>query len=370
MPRISIIKAFLKKEIAQTLRDKKMIAVIFFAPIIQMVLFGFALTNEVKNISIHCAYSPQDVLAQKIEKRILESGWFVNAESARESDYSKILSERKAEAVLVIGPRGLLKGIEKDSAEIQLLIDAVNPQRAVQIENYVKNIVSQTVEQEFQGAGPAGAMPAGLNVKILYNPTLKSSFFMIPALLGFILCIFTVMLTGISLSKEKENGTFEKLISSPVTVWEILLGKTLTFSLLGFIVALLMVFGAYVLFGITIKGGILKLLLLFSVFIVSSCAVAIFISILAKTQQQSMMGSLLFLFPALLLSGLVFPVENIPGYAGWIAYVNPLYYLLTALRNIVLKGGDWTVIAQNCIPLVLIGITLLFFGVKKFKSKL
>jgi len=409
MPRFSIIKAFFKKEIAQTLRDKKMIAMIFFAPIVQITLFGFALTNEVKNISISCMYSPRDVLAQKIEQRLLASRWFIQAipchsgldpesilSSYRKtwtpffngaplrsdldtgfhrydkykSDYSKILSERKAEAVLVMQPQGLLKEIENGSAEIQLLIDSVNPQRAVQIENYVKNIVSQTVLQEFGNAQLSGAPPVDLNVKIFYNPSLESPFFMIPALLGFILCIFTVMLTGISLSKEKENGTFEKLISSPVTVWEILLGKTVTYSLLGFIVALLMVLTGYLLFGIIVKGGILKLLFVCSIFIVSSCSVAIFISTLAKTQQQSMMGSFMFLFPALLLSGLIFPVENIPDYARWIAYINPLYYLLTALRNIILKGGDWIVMIQTCVPLALIGTALLIFGVKKFNSKL
>ncbi|MCL2390634.1 MAG: ABC transporter permease, partial [Endomicrobia bacterium] len=348
----------------------KMIAMIFFAPILQMTLFGFALTNEVKNISISCIYSPGDVLARTIEKRFLESGWFVPAESAERTDYSKILSKRKAEAVLVMPSQGLLKEIERGSSGIQLLIDAVNPQRAVQIENYVKNIMSQTVSQELKNT-PAGlAPPVDLNVKILYNPSLESAFFMIPALFGFILCIFTVMLTGISLSKEKENGTFEKLISSPVTVWEILLGKTFTYSILGFIVAFSMVIGAYLLFGITVKGGILKLFLICSIFIVSSCSVAIFISTLAKTQQQAMMGSLIFLFPALLLSGLIFPVENIPVYARWIAYINPLYYLLEALRNIVLKGGDWIVLIQTAVPLALIGTALLIFGVKKFNSKL
>jgi len=359
-----------------------MIAMIFFAPIFQITLFGFALTNEVKNISISCMYSPRDVLAQKIEQRLLASGWFIQAEAdglrvpvfqpygTGSLSRPAMTIKRKAEAVLIMQPQGLLKEIEKGSAEIQLLIDSVNPQRAVQIENYVKNIVSQTVSQELKSAEISGAPPADLNVKIFYNPSLKSPFFMIPALLGFILCIFTVMLTGISLSKEKENGTFEKLISSPVTVWEILLGKTVTYSLIGFIVALLMVFTGYFLFGIIIKGGILKLLFVCSIFIVSSCSVAIFISTLAKTQQQSMMGSFMFLFPALLLSGLVFPVENIPDYARWIAYINPLYYLLTALRNIILKGGDWIVMAQTCIPLALIGTALLIFGVKKFNSKL
>ncbi|MCL2506650.1 MAG: ABC transporter permease [Endomicrobia bacterium] len=347
-----------------------MFAMIFVAPIIQMTLFGFALTNEVKNISISVIYSPHDVLARTIETRLLESGWFVQGKTGNETDHSKILSERKAEAVLVMPSQGFLKEIERGDAKIQLLVDAVNPQRAVQVENYVKNIIAQTVSQEFKNTSSGLALPIDLNVRILYNPSLESSFFMIPALFGFILCIFTVMLTGISLSKEKESGTFEKLISSPVTVWEILLGKTLTYSLLGFIVALSMVAGAYLLFGITIKGGLLKFLLVCSIFIVSSCSVAIFISTLAKTQQQAMMGSLLFLFPALLLSGLIFPVENIPAYAQWIAYINPLYYLLEALRNIVLKGGDWVVIAQNCIPLALIGFALLLFGVKKFNSKL
>ena len=364
MVRFSIIKAFLKKEIAQTLRDKKMFGMIFIAPIIQMTLFGFALTSEVKNISISCVYSPHDVLAQQIEKRLLASGWFVSAES------DGLTTIRNAEAVLVMQSQGFLKEIERGSAEIQLLIDAVNPQRAVQIENYVKNIVSQAVSHELRNTAAGLAPPVDLNVKILYNPSLESAFFMIPALLGFILCIFTIMLTGISLSKEKENGTFEKLISSPVTVWEIILGKTFTYSLLGFIVALSMVVGAYLLFGITVKGGILKLFFVCSIFIVSSCSVAIFISTLAKTQQQAMMGSLIFLFPALLLSGLIFPVENIPVYARWIAYINPLYYLLETLRNIVLKGGDWVVMAHNSFALGLIGTALLIFGVKKFNSKL
>ena len=367
MIRLSVIKGFFKKEIPQAIRDKKMAVVIFIVPLFQLILFGFALTNEVKNISVRCVYGPEEKLMRKFEDSLIASKWFVGAK-AGESDLVKMITQRRAEVVIVSPLEGVERNIERGGAQIQLLIDATNAQRAAQIESYVKNIFAAVLSEHYGAEKSAAGIKA--DVRILYNPSMESAFFMIPALMGFALCILTVLITGMSLSKEKEFGTFEKLISSPVSVGEILLGKTLPYVLLSFIVVPLMLFSGVALFGIPVTGGAIKIFAACLIFIVSSCSVAVFVSTLAKTQQQAMMGSLMFLFPALLLSGLIFPVENIPAAVRWIAYLNPLYYLAALLRNIMLKGGDIAFMLKNCLILLAIGATLAFISVKKFNSKL
>ena len=369
--KLRVLKGFFKKEIPQAIRDKKMAFMIFAMPVFQLILFGFALTTEVRNISVYCAYKPEDALMRRAEQNMTASGWFVNANvPGSNADYTGILTKRRAEVIVVSPPEGLKKALERGSAgnaQVQLLIDATNAQRAMQIESYVKNILAQSISQEYSISVPE---PIKIDVRILYNPSMKSAFYMIPALMGFSLCILTVLITGMSLAKEKEFGTFEKLISSPASPSEILLGKTLPYMLLSFIVVPLMLISGVVLFGIPVAGGILKIFLVCLIFIVSSCSVAVFVSTLAKTQQQAMMGSLMFLFPAILLSGLIFPVENIPAFARWIAYVNPVYYLAGLLRNIILKGGDPLFMLKGCAALILIGGALAFISVKRFGSKL
>ena len=365
--RLRVLKGFFKKEIPQAIRDKKMAAMIFALPVFQLMLFGFALTNEVRNISIRFVYKPDDALMRRAEQNMIASKWFVNAKVSDSGDYAAMLIKRRAEVVVVSPPEGLKKALERGDAQVQLLIDATNAQRAMQIESYVKNILAQTISQEYGISDPE---PIKTDIRILYNPSMESAFYMIPALMGFALCILTVSITGMSLAKEKEFGTFEKLISSPATPAEILLGKTLPYVFLSFIVVPLMLIAGVVLFGIPIAGGVLKVFFVCLLFIVSSCSVAVFVSTLAKTQQQAMMGSMMFLFPALLLSGLIFPVENIPVLARWIAYINPVYHLAGLLRNIILKGGDPVFMLKGCVSLVLIGAALAFISVKRFKSKL
>jgi ABC-2 type transport system permease protein len=365
--RYKVIRGFFKKEIPQTIRDKKMAAVIFALPIVQLILFGFALTNEVKNISVHAVYEPGDYLMSRVEEKLIASKWFKKADVGGENDYIKILTQKKAEAVLAAANKNLAAALEKGNAEIQLLIDATNAQRAMQIETYVKAIANDTIKEHYK---TLREFPIKTNIKILYNPSMQSSYFMIPALMGFALCILTILITGMSLAKEKEQGTFEKLISSPISVIELIAGKTLPYALISFIVAPVMLFTGVILFDMPLAGGVFKVFLVCFIFIISSCSVAIFISTLAKTQQQSMMGSLIFLFPSLLLSGLMFPIENIPVLIRWIAYINPLYYLASLLRNIMLKGGDWAFMLKDCSALFIIGLVLAFISVKRFNSKI
>jgi ABC-2 type transport system permease protein len=367
MPKLKVIKGFFIKEIIQVFRDKKLTAMIFFVPLLQLTLFGLALTNEVKNISILCVYAPEDSLSRQVEERLLASKWFIPAKQSKDLALTSAIVKRDAEAVLIMPPEGLSKALERNEADMQLLIDAANSQRAVQIENYVKNIAAQTISAHY-GLEPQS--PLNMNINILYNPSLESAFYMIPAIMGFVLCILTVLITGMSLAKEKEFGTFEKLISSPATASEILLGKTIPYVFLAFIAAPLIIFAGMIFFDLPVRGGLLKLLIVCLCFIVSSCSIAVFISTLAKTQQQIMMGSLMFLFPSLLLSGLIFPVENIPLFARWLSYINPLYYFLSLLRNIILKGGDLGFMLKNCSALLAIGATLAFISFKKFNDKL
>ncbi|MDR0485744.1 MAG: ABC transporter permease [Elusimicrobiota bacterium] len=362
-----VIKGFFIKELIQTFRDKKMAAMIFAAPIIQLTLFGFALTSDIQNIKMLALYEPDDILAQRIENDLAASGYFIKALPPQGADIIKSIDKRESEVILVFPQGGLKKTLDRGGANMQILIDAVNMQRAIQIENYVKNIVRRTISGELNVAAPLLINP---QIRILYNPSMKSSYFMIPALMGFLLCIITVIITSMSFSKEKEFGAFEKLISSPASAGEILIGKTLPYTAIGFMAVPAVLITGIVVFGVPAAGGIFKIFLSCFIFIISSCSIAIFISTFAKTQQQAMLGSFMFLLPAMILSGLIFPIENMPQIIRWTAYLNPLYYLIVLLRNIMLKGGDWIFVFKNCAFLLGIGAVLAFVGVKKFYAKL
>jgi len=185
-----------------------------------------------------------------------------------------------------------------------------------------------------------------------------------------LLCIITVLLTSMSLVREKELGTFETLISAPVKNWEILLGKTLPFMLLSMVVVHLILLAAIVIFGLPMRGAYWKFLLAAFLFVCTTVSVGTLISTIARRQQQAMMATFLFLFPAIMLSGMMFPIENMPEGLILVAYLNPLKYMLTLLRNILLKGGDDWVFWTNLAALFLIALVAVGASFNRFRQTL
>ncbi len=358
-----IIIGFLKKEFSEALRDIRMCLLIFVLPVLQLIIFGLALSTETKNVKLAIIHNPNDFFARRIFEATLSSSYFI-VESIQNKNPEKLITSKKAEAVMILPSKRLLTQIERNNAKIQILIDATNALRAQTIENYLKNIISNALKNEL---GLKSELPFRFNLRVLFNPSLSTSVFLVPAVLSMILCILTTILTAMSLAREKETGTFETLIVSPLSTLEILIGKTLPYIIIGLIdvpvVLIVAIFG----FNVPLRGSSIILFIASFFFIIATASVGILISTIAKTQQQAMMAGFLFIFPAVLFSGIVFPIENMPLIFKWIPYLDPIQYFVSLLRNIMLKGGDYKLVITNITFLFAIAIIGIILSYKRFK---
>jgi len=342
------VLGFLKKEFVQVLRDPRMRIILMVIPMMQMSVFGLAISTEVKNIKLGTIYNPNDSVFRRIEERSFSSKWFIPAIGRGtlndlNSDPLEQIRSGRADAVLISPPGGITKAIERGEGTVQLLIDASNVIRAQSIERYMQSIINEVIRDEFHIVAPT---PINFDVRILYNPALESAIFMVPGTMAMILCIVTILLTSMSIAREKEMGTFEMIISAPVKTWEVLLGKTIPFILIGLINAASIYMLAIIVFKVPMKGLYWQLAMATLAFIITTVSIGTLISTFAKNQQQAMMGGFIFLFLSNLLAGIMFPLDNMPLIMKTAAYMNPMTYFVKLLRNIMLKGGSpelvWT----------------------------
>lgn len=358
------LRAFIAKELTQSLRDPRMRIILFVLPMMQMMVFGLAVSSEVKNVRIAAVFPPKDTITREVFDRAISSGWFIPANVKGEDPFQWVQANQ-ADAVLVAPAEGVTNALNRGVGQLQLLVDATNVIRAQAVENYIHAIVNQVTRIE-TGNSP----PLSLDVRILYNPSMQSAVFMVPGVMSLILCVITILLTSMSMAREKEMGTFEMIISTPVKTWEILLGKTVPFILLGMADIPLILGLAVFVFKVPMVGSLWALGLAGFVFVCTTVSIGTLISTFADNQQQAMMGGFIFLFVATLLSGLMFPLENMPIPMRALTYINPLAYFITLLRNIMLKGGDASVIWSNLAALTLMAAISIWIAFKRFKPTL
>jgi ABC-2 type transport system permease protein len=355
----AVIKGFIKKEFTQVFRDPRMKGLLFLAPLLQLTLFGIAITNEVSHIKLATLWrgSNQYVLEQ-FEQKIYASTWFEKAilsESDQEKaliDPSFLFSSGQAEVVLMDDP-------QQGKDHIQALINGMNIIRAQGIESYLQSI--------FQSKHKAKAA-IRFETRLLYNPTMETSIFMVPGVMCMLVCVITIILTSMSMAKEKEGGTFEMIIATPAKPWEIFLGKTIPYVLLGLIVFSLVFILAIFGFQVPMRGNAFFLFFAAFLFVCTTVSIGTLISSIAGGQQQAMMGSFLFLFPAILLSGVMFPLENMPAFLKILAWLDPINYFVVLVRNIMLKGGEHAVIMKNMSMLFIMSFFTVSYSIIRFRK--
>lgn len=353
---------FIKKEFLQTLRDPRMRILLFVAPCVQLTIFGVALSSEAKNIRLSLVGAPGDAVLQTIYRNCLASGWFIPAKVTSLDPFTQMQND-ETDAVMVAPAGGLDKslGKERNQGQIQLLINAINVTRGQSIERYFMAVLQGQFKKK---------IPLQFNLRVLYNPALRSAYFLIPGVMSLLVCFITILLTSMSIAKEKELGTFESLIAAPVRTEEVLLGKTIPFAILGMTNIFLIMLVAIFFFNLPLRGSIWWFLLSSLVFVFCTVGIGLLISTLVKNQQQSMMGGFLFLFPSMLLSGLVFPIENMPWLLRIFSYINPLTYFIEILRNITLKGGDAHLLLFDIAILAAMTVASIFVSWWRFKTTL
>ena len=333
---IGFIAGFIKKEFAQSLRDPVMKLFLLAAPVMQMLLFGYAIDTNIKNIRLAFIYRGSDSSAVELAGRIYSGSWLKPAGNTGD-DPNLILESNRADAVLITGPRSLDKQIKENDIKLQLLINAENTIKARAVEAYINAILAGYIKDKYE----IKEGPKGINfvIRVLYNPSMETPLFMIPALMALIMCLATVLLTAMSIAREKELGTFESIIAAPAGRLEIILGKTVPYVIIGLVDGMFIILAGMLIFGVPLRGSLPLLALATFVFVCTTVSIGTLISPFAANQQQAMMGAFLFLFSANLLSGMMFPIENMPPPVRILAYLNPLKYFISIKRNIMLKGN-------------------------------
>jgi drug efflux transport system permease protein len=369
------IKQILIKEFIQIFRDPRSRGVVFAMPVIQVIVFGYAVTTDVRHVSTAIYDQDNSVLSRELTDRFIRSGYFDRAEMVeRESRIQEIIDRGEAQVLLRFN-KGFEAAIRSGrTATLQAIIDGTDSNTAAIILNYSGRLVSRFSEEllgdRFKQFG-SGNLKLGrieLQSRAWFNENLESRNFYVPGVIALLVMLVTLLLTSMAVVREKEIGTMEQILVTPITPGEFILGKTVPFALISFIdVFLITIVGVYW-FEVPIRGNPLLLFLATGLFILTTLGVGLLISTVSRTQQQAMMSAFFFNFPAILLSGFVFPIANMPEKIQWLTYLNPLRYFLVIIRGVFLKGVGLEVLWPHHLALLVMGVTVLWFASKRFQK--
>ncbi|MDX9924572.1 MAG: ABC transporter permease [Ignavibacteriaceae bacterium] len=341
---INRIKAVAKKELKQIVRDKRLLAVIFFFPVFLLGIFGYAVNFDVKNIHLAIFDQERSSLSREFINTLTSSEYFVVTEIiSSDSQVKDILNEKRAQAVLVID-RDFSKNLfSAKQSKIQVLVDGVDGNTSSIVYNYINvavfsfNNKIQKRQFEIRGLTP----PKGIEAEPVFwfNPDLKSTHFLIPGLISMILIVTAVISVSLTFVREKEKGTIEQINVSSVSSFELIKGKSLPYIIISLINAAFILIAGYLLFDVVVKGSYILLFLTTLVFIVASVSLGIFISVISDSQQVAFsISTFVSLLPSVILSGFVFPIESMPFLVQIITNITPAKFYLVILRSIILKG--------------------------------
>jgi ABC-2 type transport system permease protein len=339
-------------------------------PIAQILLFGFAITNEINNVDVAILDQSKSTDTQKIINKIAASKYFTISQLLNtESDIEKAFKKGKVKAVLSFQQNFSKELVKDHKAVIQVITDATDPNTANTIANYINAMVLNY--QQESNKGNTIAYQIIPQARMVYNPELKSVFMFVPGVMTIILMLVSAMMTSISITREKELGTMEILLVSPLKPFQVIIGKVVPYVFLSIVNAIVIILLGILVFSMPVQGSFFLLGFESVLFIITSLALGILISTIATTQQTAMMVSLMgLMLPTILLSGFIFPVTSMPIPLQVISNIIPAKWFIVILKGIMLKGVGLTYLWKE--TLILLGMTLLFIAIsiKKYKIRL
>ncbi len=361
---------FIEKEFYHIFRDKRSLFILFGMPIAQILLFGFAITNEINNVEIAILDHSKDATTGEIINKISSSKYFsINQFIEREADIEAAFKKGEIKAVLNF-ENDFSKNLIKDNqATIQVITDATDPNTANTISNYINSILQNY--QLDQNKDIKIAYQIVPQTRMIYNPELKSVFMFVPGVMTIILMLVSAMMTSISITREKELGTMEILLVSPLKPFQVIIGKVVPYIFLSVINAIVIIVLSIFIFKMPVQGSLFLLGLESILFIITSLTLGILISTISATQQTAMMISLMgLMLPVILLSGFIFPISSMPVALQVISHIIPAKWFIIIIKGIMLKGVGISFIWKE--TLILLGMTLFFIGlsIKKYKIRL
>ena len=378
------IRVIIRKEFIQALREPRMRTLLFLPPIIQLIVFGFAVNLDVDHVRIAWMDLDHTPMSRDFRARFEGSGRFdVVAAPQSEDDVQQALDRSRVQAVVRV-----LADFERNvrrgrPAAVQVLIDGTNSNTASLVSSYGGEIIAdfsndvgadrQTAQILSRGAtSPVNMVfpQVSARTRVWFNPDLYSRNYFVPGVVANIIMMVTLMLTALAIVREKEIGTMEQLMVTPLRPMELMLGKTLPFAVVGLVDMVLITSVALVVFHIPFRGSPWLLLLCSLGYLMTSLGAGLFLSTVSNTQQQAMMMSFFFSTPAFMLSGFAFPIRNMPVAVQYLTYLNPLRYFMEIVRGIFLKGSGFAVLWPQMACLVVYGAVVLGLSTARFKKKL
>lgn len=361
--------AFVRKEFYHIFRDKRTMLILLGMPVVQIILFGFAITTEVKNVSVAVLDPSNDIITRKIIDRLDASEYFyVKCLLRSPQEMEKAFRENEIDMALVFSSQ-FADHLYSGDAQIQLISDATDPNMATTRANYASGIIA-AVQQEML---PPGMTMSSItpDIKLLYNPQMKSAYNFVPGVMGLILMLICAMMTSISIVREKETGTMEVLLVSPVRPLLIILAKAVPYFVLSFVnLGTILLLSVYVLH-VPVAGSLFWLVVVSLLFIFVSLALGLLISTLTRTQVAAMLASgLILMMPTMLLSGMIFPVESMPVILQVISDVLPARWYIQAVRKLMIEGVPVWLVLKEVGILMLMAVVLITVSFKKFKNRL
>ncbi len=362
-------RGFVIKEFYHIFRDYRTLLILFGMPAVQLLLFGYVLTNEIKDAKIAIYDPSKDVVTRKISDKILSSGYFIlekNLNTVAEID--PVFRQGEVKLALIFEPDFAKKLEKTGTAHIQIIGDASDPNTANMLVNYASGIISNFLVSMNSEKVPLQIVP---EVRMMYNGELKGVYMFVPGLMAMLLMLISALMTSLSITKEKELGTMELLLVSPLRPAQVIIGKVFPYVFLSFIDACIILGLGNAVFGMPIRGSIALLLLESFLYLTLALSLGILISSITSSQQVAMMLSLVALMlPTILLSGFIFPVENMPGILQVFCHIMPPKYYITIIKSIMLQGNGLEYVWRE--TLILIGFTSVFLllSIKKFNVRL
>lgn len=354
--------SFIIKETQHIMRDRRTMMILFGMPIILMLIFGFAISTDVRNVRTVVVMSQIDHQTQRMINALDESEYFkVLYKVHTPAEAEQLIRNQKADMGIVFSTDFASK-----HGEVQLIIDGTDPNMAQQYNNYASQIMGTQLMNVMQRKAPNA-----IALKMLYNPQMKSSYNFVPGIMGILLMLICAMMTSISIVREKERGTMEVLLVSPVRPFLIILAKAVPYLVLAFVVLLaILLMSRYVLF-VPIAGSLWLILLVSTIYIFMALSLGLLISTIAKTQMAALlMSAVMLLMPCTMLSGMMFPIESMPHVLQWVAALIPPRYYISAMRKLLIMGVSFRYVLSEVITLL--GMTTLFLTVAllKFNKRL
>ena len=358
--------SFVIKETKHIVRDRRTMLILFGTPVVMMLIFGFAITTDIRNVKVTVVTAVMNPRIQQVVQRIDASEYFVVTQTVSNTQEAKqLLADHQADMAIVFS-NDFANERYSEQASVQFLVDYTDPNMAEQRVSYIQQIIMDELRSQQTAQQQAIA-----NTKLLYNPQMKSAYNFVPGIMGMLLMLICAMMTSVSIVREKERGTMEVLLVSPVKPLYIMIAKTVPYFVLSIFILISILLISKFILAVPIEGSVITILAVSLLYIVLALALGMLISVVSQTQVVALLISgMLLIMPSTMLSGMIYPIESMPTVIQYISTIVPTRWYVSAIKKVMIMGVGVNMIYEELI--IMLGMTLLFLGIalKKFKIRL